>query len=438
MTAPAFMHPVTLRFAPGLEDEFRAAHFRASLRGVRLLLAAGAILYGAVFLAFDYRVMPADAFRTVSAIRLTVSALLLVALGTTYRAWFQRWWQDVMSASLLAVAASVALMVITAPHVPMLRDVLAPAFLIYLMVAFVIARLYLLRAVVTGVLLVGIYNVALFVVGGVALETVLGNNMMLSSAVALGTIAAYLLERHVRGDYMHARLLDAERQRADGLLLSILPPAIAERLKREPGTIADWHEDVTVVFADICGFTELAAKAAPGESVALLNRIFSAFDRLADRHGLEKIKTIGDSYMAAGGLANGRSPGRGSGPHAEAAADLALGMQAELAELNRGLAEPLFLRIGIHTGPVVAGVIGLRRFSYDLWGDTVNTASRMESHGIPGAIQVSEATGERLRSSHTLEERGTVEVKGKGAMRTFLLLGRKAPSMPAEPFRAGR
>jgi class 3 adenylate cyclase len=415
------MHPVTLRFAGELEAEFRDAHFRRSLRSVRLLLAAGALLYGGLFLVFDYFVMPADAFRSVSAIRIVVLALLLVALVTSWSHWFERWWQEVMSAALLLVAVSTGLMVVVAPQVTMLMDVLAPALLIFLMTGFVIARLYLARAVLIGIVLVAVYNGTAIPAGTVETATLLGNNMMLASALVLGTIAAYLLERYERSDFIHGRLLESERQRADRLLLSILPPAIAERLKREPGTIAEGHDDVTVLFADLCGFTRLAARSTPHEAVALLNRIFSAFDRLADGYGLEKIKTIGDSYMVAGGLPD---PTHG---HVRAAADLALDMVAELAALNRELTEPLSLRIGIHTGPVVAGVIGLRKFSYDLWGDTVNTASRMESHGIPGAIQVSAAVHERIRATHTLEERGLVEMKGKGAMRTYLLRGRKAP-----------
>ena len=165
-----------------------------------------------------------------------------------------------------------------------------------------------------------------------------------------------------------------------------------------------------MLFADIVDFTTMSAGAAPAEIVGLLNELFSRFDQLADHHGLEKIKTIGDAYMVAGGIPAARND------HAEAVAEMALDMVAEIAGRHDG--RGMQIRIGIDTGPVVAGVIGLRKFIYDLWGDTVNTASRMESHGLPGAIQVTERTFQRLCDRYRFEERGTVHVKGKGEMRT--------------------
>ena len=212
--------------------------------------------------------------------------------------------------------------------------------------------------------------------------------------------------------------LDAEHARSEGLLLNVLPAPVAERLKRSDGVIADGFEEVTVLFADIVGFTPLSASLTPGEVVTLLNGVFTAFDHLLETSGLEKIKTIGDAYMVAGGVPVPRAD------HAAAMADLALDMKAELARLRAEIDAPLDVRIGIDTGPVVAGVIGKRKFIYDLWGDTVNTASRMESHGVPGEIHVSEAAWSVLRESHRLRERGVIEVKGKGPMRTFFLEGR--------------
>ena len=216
--------------------------------------------------------------------------------------------------------------------------------------------------------------------------------------------------------------LDAKRALSERLLLNVLPRPIAERLKREEeGIIADSFPEATVLFADITGFTPIAAHLAPERVVAWLNDIFSVLDRLAERHGLEKIKTTGDCYLAVSGLPEARPD------HAEAAADLALALQGEMAERtaphNGG---PLRMRIGLHSGPVVAGVIGTRKFAYDLWGDTVNIASRMESQGVDGAIQVTEAIYRRLQHRYAFEERGVVEIKGKGAMRTYLLTGKSA------------
>jgi adenylate cyclase len=210
---------------------------------------------------------------------------------------------------------------------------------------------------------------------------------------------------------------EKERAKSERLLLNVLPQAIASRLRDTHGTIADGFDEVTVLFADIVDFTTLSAGAAPAEIVGLLNELFSRFDQLAEHHGLEKIKTIGDAYMVAGGIPLARED------HAEAVAEMALDMLEEVEGRQDG--RGLQLRIGIDTGPVVAGVIGLRKFIYDLWGDTVNTASRMESHGVPGGIQVTDRTFQRLCDRYRFEERGTVQVKGKGEMRTWLLLGRR-------------
>lgn len=208
------------------------------------------------------------------------------------------------------------------------------------------------------------------------------------------------------------------QEQSDRLLLNILPEAIADRLKQDEHTIADSFEEVTVLFADLVGFTQLSSNISPHDLVKQLNKIFSAFDRLAQRLNLEKIKTIGDAYMVVGGLPTPRAD------HAEAIAQMALDMQEEIAQFTRDNGEPLHIRIGISSGPVVAGVIGLNKFIYDLWGDTVNTASRMESQGIPGCIQVTSATYERLHHKFSFEKRGIIEVKGKGAMTTYFLKGR--------------
>jgi class 3 adenylate cyclase len=214
------------------------------------------------------------------------------------------------------------------------------------------------------------------------------------------------------------RLLEAERARSERLLADMLPEPIAERLKRREGVIADAFGEVTVLFADIVEFTAHAERSPPEATVALLNDLFSRFDALVEARGLEKIKTVGDAYMVAGGLPDPMAD------HAGAVAELALEMLEVAVHRRFPDGGPVRLRVGIGSGPVVAGVIGRRRFSYDLWGDTVNTASRMETTGVPGCVQVTQRTRDLLGERYRFQQRGQLEVKGKGRMTTYLLSGR--------------
>lgn len=212
--------------------------------------------------------------------------------------------------------------------------------------------------------------------------------------------------------------LRRERQKAERLLLNVLPQPIAQRLKDRSQTIADNFEDVTVLFADIVDFTQLSAHTSPTQLIDLLNEIFSAFDQIAESYGLEKVKTIGDAYMAAAGLPVPRAD------HAQAVADAALAMQQVITNFHYSQRQSFQLRIGINTGPVVAGVIGIKKFAYDLWGDTVNVASRMESQGEAGKIQVTDTVYDRLKAHFSFEKRGSIAVKGKGMMTTYWLTGK--------------
>jgi class 3 adenylate cyclase len=211
--------------------------------------------------------------------------------------------------------------------------------------------------------------------------------------------------------------LKVERERSEKLLLNILPAPVAMRLKDGEKVIADQFDEATVLFMDIANFTPLASNMSPDKLVELLNSIFSLFDAIIEKHGLEKIKTMGDAYMAVGGLPI-PMPG-----HAEAVAHAALEILEEFPKLTNN---NLQLRIGIHTGPVVAGVIGRNKFIYDLWGDTVNIASRMQSHGRAGSIQVSVETYQSLKDKFEFNPRGEIEIKGKGVMQAFLLNGQKS------------
>lgn len=212
--------------------------------------------------------------------------------------------------------------------------------------------------------------------------------------------------------------LDDEKRRSESLLRNILPEPIIDRLNRGEALIADRYDDVSVVLSDFQGFTTISSRMDPAMLVEHLNAIFLRFDALSQRLGVEKIKTIGDAYLAVAGVPTQRPD------HAAACADMAIGMLSALREANEAFATPFHVRIGIATGPVVAGIIGTHKFAYDVWGDTVNVANRLETTCEPDRIQVSGATAERLRGAFLVEYRGEVELKGKGSLPTFYLNGR--------------
>jgi len=233
--------------------------------------------------------------------------------------------------------------------------------------------------------------------------------------VAVSFVAMLLLVTFARGR-------EAAQEKVEALLLNILPDEVAQRLQSDPSTIADHFDEASVLFADVVDFTPLASRLDARDVVGLLDRLFGTFDELVDRYEVEKIKTIGDCYMVAAGVPRPRPD------HAQALARLALEMRVCAAAcLPDQNGRDLRLRIGISSGPVVAGVIGRRRFLYDLWGDTVNMASRMESHGVPDAIHITRSTLELLGDEFVTEPRGLVDVKGKGPVETWLLLGAQAP-----------
>jgi class 3 adenylate cyclase len=209
--------------------------------------------------------------------------------------------------------------------------------------------------------------------------------------------------------------LQEEREKSEHLLLNVLPATIATRLKERDEVIADRFDEASVLFLDIVDFTILSASMSAAEVVSILNELFSRFDALTDRYSMEKIKTIGDAYMAVAGVPDPHHD------HARRAVNLAIAMLTELQDYTAPDGTQIKARIGICSGPVVAGVIGRRKFIYDLWGDTVNTASRMESHGVCNQIQVTESTYRILRDDYPFVPRGTVEIKGKGSMSTYLL-----------------
>ncbi|HEX6868596.1 MAG TPA: adenylate/guanylate cyclase domain-containing protein, partial [Candidatus Limnocylindrales bacterium] len=245
-------------------------------------------------------------------------------------------------------------------------------------------------------------------------STMIALNVTIGGAVVFGLLATFVRQREEA-----LASLRVEQDRAETLLLNILPRSIADRLKTDPTTIADQFAAASILFADVVDFTPLSERLQPAEVVGLLDHLFTHFDHLAERYDVEKIKTIGDAYMVAAGVPVPRAD------HARAMALMALDMRESMRSEDAVGHLDLEIRIGINSGPVVAGVIGRKRFLYDLWGDAVNMASRMESQGTPGQIQVTQATYELLKDEFELERRGTVVVKGKGEIETWYLVGRR-------------
>jgi len=242
-------------------------------------------------------------------------------------------------------------------------------------------------------------------------------SFFVANVVGASGVAFFALHYFV-GQKDHAlELLHIEQDKSERLLLNVLPKEIAQILKEDDQTIATRFPAITVLFADVVGFTPLSQNLSPEDLVGVLNEVFSYFDSLVDRHGLEKIRTIGDSYMVASGVPVPRED------HAHALARMALDMVSYVSPASGPTTRPLVFRLGISSGPAVAGVIGKAKFQYDVWGDTVNTASRMESHGVPGKIQLSSSTYELVKDDFVCEPRGVVEVKGKGPMETWFLVG---------------
>jgi adenylate cyclase len=283
--------------------------------------------------------------------------------------------------------------------------------------------------------------VALFLVSGIVGEVFGGGRSILpawfeSTMLALnvtvaGTVVFGLLVAFVRQREQALAALRSEQDRAENLLLNILPRSIADRLKADTATIADQFTEASILFADVVDFTPLSDRMQPAEVVGMLDDLFTHFDLLAERYGVEKIKTIGDCYMVAAGVPTPRPD------HARVMALMAIDMREAMRSGDAIGHLGLELRIGINSGPVVAGVIGRKRFLYDLWGDAVNMASRMESHGTPGQIQVTRATYELLRDEFDLEARGTVPIKGKGDVETWYLVDHRDASAQREEAVAG-
>lgn len=407
---------LTLRFeSPALERQFQldlGARLRFQLQG-GLLLGLSLWVTAAALLPFMYGTDPAT-------LALAVSIPIVVLVGAMIAIRRVRSWDAQQVVNGITNFVGGLSMIYVSTTVVGAPELLPAALTLNAIFAFSVVRM----GFVTGLaaqLPVLIWLGALAWIGEYP-EIGWFGVFLVASAMGVAAFGAYMLESSSRARFLQQQTLEEQRealareiQKSDALLHTMLPPSVADRLRDQPGVIADAIDEATVIFSDIVGFTPIGSAMAPTAVVSVLNELFGRFDALAAELGLEKIKTIGDGYMAVAGAPLPVVD------HADRAVRFGLALVKTTEALGAEVGVPLHLRVGIHTGPLVAGVIGRDKLAYDLWGDTVNVASRMESQGLPGRVQISGATAERLRTDVALEPRGTIEVRGRGPMRVLLV-----------------
>lgn len=347
-------------------------------------------------------------------IRILVAAVFGLALAVTFAPVGLTTREVFICMGILAAAVGILRMMELATAVVAVRYF--SGLLLVILAAHSMFRLRFQTAMLVSLLVVAAWTFQAALQGVTALWEYLNGQFFLVAAVILGMFASYSIERFSRRAWLARRDAEIEHEKSERVLFNVLPEAIAQRLKEDEGPIAEAFAGATIVFVDLVDFTNLSSSLDPRRLVGLLNRLFTEFDRIAEAHGIEKIGTSGDSYMAVAGVPVPVED------HAERIAEAALAIRDRI-EAREGDID-VQVRIGIATGPVVAGVIGEKKLYYDLWGMPVTIASRMQAHGLPGEIQVTEAVRDALEGRYVFAERGMIDVKGVGEMRTWLLVAR--------------
>jgi adenylate cyclase len=423
----------SLRFSDrDVEGRFQQQYFRDNLPYIRAAHVVGILSWAFFGLYTDPGTNIGTGLHMLLNFGVAIP-IIAASLALTNVTWYVRVWQPALVALIVALSVVGETHRIVTGHAPRFGSI--AGLLLGLAALFMLLRVQYVYAASGAALVIAGFTATTIVFpahGGVGLAEA---DIWLVAFALIGTAAAYALERFARLLFIRERELDRERERGDRLLRNILPDAIVRRLKtRDPNMdarrIAQRYDEVSVLFADLVGFTEQASATDPGELVSALDDVFRRFDQIADRFGLEKIKTVSDAYMAAAGVPKPR-PG-----HAQAAVEMALEARDCISGLRWPSGAMMGVRIGIACGPVVAGVIGRRKFAYDIWGDTVSTASRLESTASAGTIQVSEALYQHVSSGYRCTEPYVVELKGKGPTTARVLEGKMpVETMPALPAR---
>ena len=410
----SFIKPFST-FPNELDVEFRQHYAKEQSPVAWFAILIGCCLFMA-FYFWDLVVDIASSNKTL-VVRVSVTSILITFLLLP-AAFFERHLQKILAVAMCEAGIGVAVIIF------IVHDGLAiglSGLMLVLMFNFGFSRLLFVPSCITGIVICLAYNIAALY-AGLPDKLIIANNFFLVSGLVAGGTVTYLVERLFRTNFLRNKDLELQKARTDALIYNLLPHRIADRLRSGETVIAENLGEATVFFSDLVGFTSLTKKLAPGHLVQVLNDIFSILDALTEKNGVEKIKTTGDGYMVVSGVSGigGTSPNG-----AEEIAEFALEVVNNIKRYLVLHKLPLDLRIGISTGQVIGGVIGLKKLSFDLWGETVNLASRMESHCETGHIQVCEATYWRLQDKYEFEERGLVDVKGIGPVQTFLLTGRK-------------
>jgi len=408
-------------FPKELQADFRRDYAYNALPQVRVAIILGAMLFCG-FIIWDRMIDPIQYYKALF-IRIPITIFIVLHLPLSYTKWFRQWFQFI--ASITATIVGIGMISVLYSLENGLSQGIGGLLLVFMYIHGLL-RLWFIPSVIAGIAILIVYNFVSIFLAHREITFLISNNFFLFSGAIVGATVSYLLERQFRRIYIAEHELEIERKNSDiekakfqTLLLSVFPEDIVSRLNSGEEIIADSHGEVTVLFADIVDFSKLTLRLSPSHLVELLDRIFSKFDSIVDHLNLEKIKTIGDCYMIVDALSHGRKP------NTIAVAECAIQMLEVAKEVTNEAGVSLELRIGIGTGQAISGVLGRKRPHFDLWGDTVNLASRMMSFGKPGQIQVSESTYWRLQRQYKFEDQGEIEVKGIGFVRAYILIGKK-------------
>lgn len=404
---------LTLAFVdPSIEQAFLKSYFEKTKRQSQHAILLAILLY-ALFSINDGWIAP-EQKEQLWLIRLGgVVPLFGLIYSLTFTQWFETYYQILLAAVVIIADIGIfSILLITSKSGIYLYE---SALMLVIIWSFVLSGMRFFGATVISLVCLMAFEVVAIFVNRAPFYFVLNHNFLILSALWVAGFAGYMIESYARKGFYKKKIIDEERQQNEALLLNILPSKVVNELKETSKVTAQRFDVVTILFADIVGFTTFAASKPPIEVVNALNRIFTCFDTLVEKYQLEKIKTIGDAYMVVAGAPDVRND------HCQAIAVLALDMLNALSEIQEKTDASLNIRIGIQTGAVVGGVIGTKKFHYDIWGDAVNMASRMESNGVPGKIHTTQEVYETLKDQFAFEDRGILDIKGKGPMHTYFL-----------------